>query len=151
MKLPPRTIHSTPFPSLTEVRIDLSFDNPTSRLVRLLSSIHSTPELSSVTFSFAGAWWAAQEFPSSGNWIVVDQWLARSVTGCTVARGGLGVVMAGWPEGNSNWEGYFPEFRRAGGELRREGYDDASWEETPSRQVPAQRQKRKKKKKNLRV
>ena len=41
----------------------------------------------------------------------------------TAANVGLRVVLAGWPEDNPAWKGYFPEFREAGGELRREFHD----------------------------
>ena len=41
----------------------------------------------------------------------------------SAAKFGLRVVLVGWPEDNPGWEGYFPEFREAGGELRRETHD----------------------------
>ena len=47
----------------------------------------------------------------------------------TVAGAGLRVILAGWPEDNPNWEGYFPEFRGAGGELRREIHDHDYWDQ----------------------
>jgi hypothetical protein len=40
----------------------------------------------------------------------------------------LSVVLAGWPEDNPNWEGYFPEFSRAVGELRKEIHDHDNWD-----------------------
>ena len=60
----------------------------------------------------------------------MDDWLARMAT----ARGvgvniGLRVVLTGWPEGDLCWEGYFPEFRGAGGELKREIHDDECWDQ----------------------
>ena len=100
--------------------VDVTSENSTARHASFLSSIHSAPEPSSVTFSFAGRWATPSMFPSSGNWIVVDRWLARMVATRTTAKAGLMVVLARWPEDNPNWEGYFPEFRRDGGELRRE-------------------------------
>ena len=53
----------------------------------------------------------------------MDEWLARMVAARAVKKACLKVVLTGWQEDNSNWEGYFPEFRRAGGELRRESHD----------------------------
>ena len=41
-------------------------------------------------------------------------------TRAMAANIGLRVILAGWPENNQRWEGYFPGFRGAGGELRRE-------------------------------
>ena len=112
--------------------MDLSSDDLTSSLVAISSSVRSAPKLSSITFSFAGASFTARCFPSSGNWVVVDRWLAWfvTVTARTVAEGSLSPVIAGWlPEDNSDWEGYFTEFRRAGGELRMEihDHDDTYW------------------------
>ena len=59
----------------------------------------------------------------------MDKWLARMVATRTVAEAGLRVILAGWPEDNPNWEGYFPEFRGAGGELRREIHDHDYWDQ----------------------
>jgi len=59
-------------------------------------------------------------FHSFGNWAVVDKWLAQMAFVPATGKPSLRVVLAGWPEDDPNWEGYFLEFRRAGGELRRE-------------------------------
>ena len=116
-------IHSQSFPSLARVRVELASRFLTDSLAGLLSSIRSAPELSSVTFSFAGRWVTASAFPSCEDWIVVDRWLARMVDARATAKVVLRVVLAGWPEDNPDWKGYFPEFRRAGGDLRRETHD----------------------------
>ena len=59
----------------------------------------------------------------------MDKWLAWMTTVRTGrAKGGLVVVMAGWPEDDPGWEEYFPEFKRAGGELRRETHDHEYWD-----------------------
>ena len=42
-------------------------------------------------------------------------------------EGGLRVVLAGWLGGDQNWKGYFPEFRRAGGKLRKTIHDPDYW------------------------
>jgi len=91
--------------------------------VGLLHSIHSAPELSSVTFSFASRFFTAFAVPPPEYWIVADEWLARIVTARTTPKVGLEVVLAEWPEGNEEWEGYFPAFRRSGGELKRNAHD----------------------------
>ena len=110
------------------MRVELTADFPTGAVASLLSSIRSAPKLSSVTFSFTGVRSTLQEFPASGSWTVVDKWLARVGSERTGAEDGLCAVMAGWPEDNPNWEGYFPEFRRAGGKVGRETHDYEYWD-----------------------
>ena len=110
------------------VRVELATGFLPGRLASLLSSIHSAPNLSSVTFSFADRSATPSVFPSSGNWVVADKWLAWVATVRTTAKASLMVVLAGWPEDNPNWEGYFPEFGRAGGILRREIHDHEYWD-----------------------
>lgn len=125
--LPLPVIHLPPFPSLTRVRVNLGTEDITARLAGLLSSIRSAPELSSVTFSLSDTWSLPRDFPSSGNWTLVDKWLAWVFTTRTMAKGGLRVVLAGWLGGDQNWKGYFPEFRRAGGKLRKTIHDPDYW------------------------
>ena len=57
----------------------------------------------------------------------MDKWLAQMALIPATGKAKLRVVLAGWQEDNPNWEGYFPEFRRAGGELRREILDCGYW------------------------
>ena len=58
----------------------------------------------------------------------MDKWLAWMTTMRTgSAKDGLRVVIVEWPEDDPDWEEYFLEFRRAGGELRREAHDYEYW------------------------
>ena len=109
-------VHLPPLSALARVEIQLYTGGVTGRLVDLLSSIHSALVLSSVTFTFPMRH-PASVFPPPGPWVSVDEWLARLVSDCGRSGGGLVVMLKPWPEGNSNWEGYFPAFRKAGGHL----------------------------------
>lgn len=108
------------------VRVDTFTGHLSAHLANFLLSIYSAPELSSVTFSFTHSWFAPPKFSSSANWVAVDKWLARMVTMRSNAGDGLRAVLNGLPEDEPSWEEYFPEFRRAGGELRREIRDYGS-------------------------
>ena len=108
--------HLPPFSALTRVRIRLYFGNVSGRLANLLSSIHSAPTLSTATFKFP-ARHSALAFPSSGPWVMVDKWLAWLASDRGETKGGITVTLGGWPDGDSNWERYFPGFRMAGGQL----------------------------------
>ena len=55
----------------------------------------------------------------------MDKLLARLASERVKAKGGLAVTLTPWLEGDTSWGGYFPEFRKAGGELRREIGDRA--------------------------
>ena len=115
------------FPSLTKVRVQLAPHSLTGRCAAFLSSICSAPELSSVTFSFAAIGVTSSVFLFFAHWAVVDKWLAQMALTPVTGKAKLRVMLAGWPEDNPNWEGFFPEFRRAGGELRREIFDYGYW------------------------
>ncbi|KAF9777750.1 hypothetical protein BJ322DRAFT_1095577 [Thelephora terrestris] len=106
-EVPPPIIYLPPLPSLTRVRVQLVWKNPSARLAGLLSSIRSAPKPSSVTFS----------------WVVMDRWLAWMIIARTTGAVGLRVVLAGWLEDNPGWGEYFPGCREAVGELRREAHD----------------------------
>lgn len=111
-----------------KVRVEIFECGLTKCLASFLSCIHSAPELSSITLSLTGTGPTLQEFSPSGNWVAVDEWLARMAAMRGKVGNGLMVVLAGWPEGNMDWRKYFPEFRRAGGELRGEIHDDYHWD-----------------------
>jgi hypothetical protein len=106
-----------PLPALTTVHIDLRSGGPFPHLVYILSSIHSAPALTSVTFTPEEGWYG-ERFPSSGPWVDVDKWLAQ-MTLQTEVKGNLTVVLVQrLDEGPGVWEGSLPEFRKAGGELK---------------------------------
>jgi len=109
-------VHLPPLSALARVEIQLYSEGISGRLVDLLSSIHSAPALSSVTFTFPVRH-GASVFPPPGPWVGVDKWLARLTGDRGRAEGGLTVMLKPWPDGDSNWEGYFPTFRMAGGKL----------------------------------
>jgi len=109
-------VHLPPLPALARVDIQLYSEGVSGRLVDLLSSIHSAPVLSPVTFKFPVRF-RASGFPPPGCWVDMDNWLARLASDRSRTEGGLIVMLKPWPDGNSNWEGYFPEFRMAGGQI----------------------------------
>ena len=114
--IPLSDVHLPPLSALTRVDIQLYSEEVSGRLVALLSSIRSAPVLSSITFTFP-VHPSALIYPPTGPWVGVDKWLARLASDCGRSEGGLTVMLKPWPEGNSNWEGYFPAFRMAGGQL----------------------------------
>lgn len=105
----------TPLPALTTIDIGF-YSEPSNYLADILSSIHSAPALATVNF-VCEEWYSGETFPSSGPWASVDKWLARMATQVAV-KGNIVVTLERWPDGGSAWEEYFPEFRKAGGELR---------------------------------
>ena len=109
-------VHLPPLSALTWAGIALYSNDISGRLADLLSSIHSAPALSSVSFAFP-IWHAANPFPTSGPWTRVDKWLARLADKRNKAGERLAVMLSPWTKGDSNWEGYFPEFRKVGGWL----------------------------------
>ena len=115
----PPDVHLPPLPTLTTVRVKLLSSAVSRCMAHILSSIHSAPALSSVAFTLP-AGHGGGVFPHfhNSNCIEVDKWLARLTSERDRAGEGLTVVLTPWPEGNSDWEGYFPGFRRAGGELK---------------------------------
>ena len=104
-----------PLPALTTLRIGLCSGGPFPRLAHVLSSIHSAPALTSITFTF-DRWWYGEYFPSSDPWVEVDKWLAKMALQ-TEVKGSLTMILAQQREDGTALEGYFPEFRKAGGEL----------------------------------
>ena len=67
--------------------------------------------------------WYDEYFPSSGPWVDVDKWLARMTLRTEVKRS-LRVVLMQEQGDRSVWEGYIPEFRKAGGEVKIETKTD---------------------------
>jgi hypothetical protein len=109
----PPAVPLPPLPALTTLRIRPSSDGPLAPLTHILSSIHSAPALTSITFTSGGAW-HGEYFPSSGSWVEVDKWLAKMAL---QVRGSLAVTMAELLEDGLVWEEPFPKFREAGGVL----------------------------------
>ena len=92
------------------MEIQLYSVQPSDRLAELLTAIDSAPALSSVTFNlFVGL----AVFQSD-----IDKWLARLAGERNKAGAGLVVMVGPWPKENTVRKGYFPEFRKVGGELR---------------------------------
>lgn len=117
-----------PLPSLTTVRVQLGSETPTILLARLLFSIHSAPNLCTVVFASRGAWVDIADFTPPGPWSVVDGWLANLVTVRAAAGGRMEVVIVQSTGYLSKHAVYFPEFRKAGGVIRRESYDSYVWD-----------------------
>ena len=115
----------SPLPALTTVRVQLGSRIPTTRLARLLSSIHPAPNLCTVFFT-CSEWVSPRDFTSLGPWSVVDEWLAHLLMARFLAGGSLEVVLT-HPMDRPGCEGCFPEFRSAGGEFRREPLDYDVW------------------------
>jgi hypothetical protein len=110
----PSAVPLPPLPALTTVHVDLLSEEPSPRLAHILSTIHSAPVITSVTFTSDG--WYGEYFPSSGPWVDVDRWLVR-MTLQTEVEGSLAVKMVQRPEEEPVWEESLPEFRKAGGKL----------------------------------
>lgn len=114
--LPQKILRLPTLSTLATLKIDICSVEISDRLEYLLSSIQSAPVLSSVTFAIRGSLpWLA--LPTPDQWVGVDKWLIQLAGERDKAKGGLEVMLSRWPRGNTNWEGYFPEFREAGGRL----------------------------------
>ena len=114
--IPLPEVHLPPLSVLGRVEIQLHSEEVSVRLVDFLSSIRSAPVVSFITFMFP-VQPRAPVFPPPGPWVRMDKWLARLASDRGRTEGGLIVILEAWPEGDSNWERYFPAFRMAGGQL----------------------------------
>jgi hypothetical protein len=112
--LPP--IHLPSLPALTTLIIHLSEYEPSSRLANILCSIGSAPVLISTIIEYVD-WKSLKSLPLESPWVDVDRWLSRIARRAKV-NGGLALILAGWPEDMSVWDGFFPEFRESGGEIK---------------------------------
>ena len=94
-----------------------------------MSSVFHSPGSKSIHRCFAcnNVWLTARDFTPPGPWSVVDEWLAHSAMVRTIARGCLEVMLA-QSVYLSGHAGFFPEFRKAGGEVRRESRDYHMWD-----------------------
>jgi len=102
-------------PALATLGVELCEDYPSLRLTDILCSILSAPALTSITVGSDK--WDVNEYPPSASWVGVDRWLAQIVKHAEV-KGGVPLTLRQWPEGKSVWEGFLPEFRKAGGEIK---------------------------------
>jgi hypothetical protein len=114
----PPLVHLPPLPALTTVEVKIYWGCLSARLADILSCIRSAPALSSIIFKYPRST-APENIATSRAWVDVDRWLARLAIRAKAGRS-LMVTLTPWPEGDSEWEleGYLPEFRKAGGELR---------------------------------
>jgi len=107
--------HTLSLPALTTLEINLQAGDPSPNLITLLSSISSTPALGSITFEHI-VWFIVRPF-FQGPWADVDRWLVRVAQQARV-QGGLSVILGFWPKGMPVCEGFLPDFRRAGGQVK---------------------------------
>ena len=105
-----------PLLAVTTVEVKIYLGSPSARLVDILSSIHSAPALSSITFKYLKSS-TVEDTPTSSIWVDIDKWLARLAMNVKTGRS-LTAILMPRPEGNSKWEECLPKFTRAGGELR---------------------------------
>jgi hypothetical protein len=120
-KIPP-PIHLPSLPALTTLVIYLSEYGPSSRLTNILCSIGSAPVLTSIVIEYYH-WDSIERPPLEDPWADVDRWLSRIAKRAKV-DGGLALTLARWPKGESVWDGFFPEFRESGGEIK---VDHSPW------------------------
>jgi hypothetical protein len=111
----PPPIHLPSLPALTTLVIDLSEYEPSPHLTNILCSIGSAPALTS-RYSILH-WRSIKHSPLEDPWVDVDRWLSRIAQRAKV-KGGLALTLTQWPEGKSVWEGFLPEFRESGGEIK---------------------------------
>jgi len=107
--------HTVSLPALTTLNIDLGKGDPSPRLTSILCSISSAPALGSITIGNDGRFNIGRS--SQGPWGDMDRWLARMAEH-TKVQGGLSVILRGWPKGKPVCEGFLPDFRRAGGQIK---------------------------------
>jgi hypothetical protein len=121
----PPPIHLPSLPVLTTLIIDISGDNRLPRLTSILCSIGSAPALTSISIEYA-IWKYSQNFPSEDPWVDVDRCLSR-IAKHTEVKGGLALILTRCPKGQSVWEGFLPEFRESGGEIKVDHYQQWWW------------------------
>jgi hypothetical protein len=118
----PPPIHLPSLPALTTLIIELREDDPLPYLKTILCSIGSAPVLTYIAIGYDD-WDYIENLPFEGPWVDVDRWLSR-IAEHTKVKGSLALTLRGWPEGKLIWEGFFPEFRESGGEIK---VDHSPW------------------------
>jgi hypothetical protein len=123
--LPDRSTEVTPhpidlpsLPALTTLVIDLCACVPSPHLTHILCSIGSAPALTSIVIDYFD--WNEIRHPSDSledAWVDVDRWLSQIAEHAKV-EGGLALTLTRWPKGMSVLEGFLPEFRKSGGEIK---------------------------------
>ena len=109
------TIRIPRLPALEALVVEASRTHISDRLADILFSIHSSPKLSSIAFTFSRAI-SRRQFPAYDAWRSIDDWLARLARMRTKSNG-LKVELRpveAWPEA----EGFLCLFEEAGGEVR---------------------------------
>jgi hypothetical protein len=112
----PPPIHLPSLPALATLVIDLFEYEPSPHLTNILYSIGSAPALTSIVIEYYD-WDSIEHLPFEDPWADVDRWLSR-ITKRVNVDGGLALTLTGRPEGKSVWDGFFPEFRESGGEIK---------------------------------
>ena len=122
-KMVPPLVGQRPFPALTSLRMSVCSGGPSPRLMNILHQISSTPALASIDIT-------CEETDPFGlvppiTWDEMDRWLARIAKSVAV-EGGLVLTLRRWLPAESDLEGYFPEFRESGCEVKTDqnGWDD---------------------------
>ena len=108
-------IHLPPFPVLTSLRVSMYKEIPSRNLVNLLSSVYSTPSLTSIDVQ-PGIVRVEAPAPSDA-WNDLDRWLARVFKRTTVECG-LVLNLRRWRFSKSSWEALLPRFSEVGGEIK---------------------------------
>jgi hypothetical protein len=111
----PHPIDLPSLPALTTLFIDLYEFKPSPHLTNILCSIGSAPALTSIFIECI--WEYIERIPLKDPWVGVDRWLSR-IAEHAKAEGGLTLTLTRWPEGKSVWDGFLPEFRESGGEIK---------------------------------
>jgi len=112
----PPPIQLPSLPALTTLVIHLDLYVPLPHLTNILCSIGSTPALTFIAIEHSD-WEYIEQFLSEDPWVDMDRWLSR-ISKYAEVTGGLSLTLRRWPEGKSVWEGFLPEFRGSGGEIR---------------------------------
>ena len=112
----PTCIDLPSFPALTSLRIHFDHEQPSHRIVTVLSSIYSTPVLASVDIRYEP--YGSREPTASDTWNGLDRWLARVAEHTAVECGLVLNLRQRMSPSESSLEALFPRFREAGGEIK---------------------------------
>ena len=118
----PPPIHLPSLPALTSLVIVLFVSYPIPRLTNMLCSIGSAPALESISIDNPRRILVGR-LSFENSWVDADRWLSRIAKHAEVT-GGLPLTLKRWPEGESVWEGFLPEFRESGGKIK---VDSSGW------------------------